>query len=129
MVDTGERNAAPFLVLLTRLLAGAAKQVSLIVDHWSVHEAAAVEQWWAGKADRIEVFTAPVSAPGRDPEGDRNGAVTATIDTDGLPTDREELRGKRPRFLRELADLPARIASDFEHKDIAYAAAPELNPT
>ena len=48
---------------------------------------------------------------------------------DGLPKDREELRGKLHRFMRKLANLPARVASYFEHKYIAYAAHPVLNPT
>jgi hypothetical protein len=41
------------------LIAGATKKVFLIVGHLSVHEAAAVDQWLAGKEDRIEVFYLP----------------------------------------------------------------------
>ena len=59
MIYTGTMNAALFLVFLTRLIAGAAKKVFLIVDHLSVHEAAAVDQWLADKTDRIEVFYLP----------------------------------------------------------------------
>jgi hypothetical protein len=35
MIYTGKMNAALFLVFLTRLIAGAAKKVFLIVDHLS----------------------------------------------------------------------------------------------
>jgi hypothetical protein len=55
--------------------------------------------------------------------------VKASIDTDGLPKDREELKGKLRRFMQKLAKLPERLASYFEHKDIAYAAAPAMTPT
>jgi hypothetical protein len=58
-----------------------------------------------------------------------NCDVKANIDTDGLPKDREELQGELHRSMRKLANLPARIASYFEPKYIAYAAVPELNPT
>src|SRR3954453_2027155 len=51
------------------------------------------------------------------------------VNTDGLPRDREELRGKLHRFMQKLGKLPARIARYFEHKYIAYAAAPEPNLT
>jgi hypothetical protein len=51
------------------------------------------------------------------------------INTDGLPKDREELQGKLHRFMQKLAKLPARVASYFEHKYIAYAAAPAMAPT
>lgn len=129
MIYAGRMNAALFIVFLTRLIAGAAKKVFLIVDHLSVHEAAAVDRWLADKTDRIEVFSLPKYAPERNPDEYLNCALKANINTDGLPKDREELRGKRRRFMQRLAKLPTRIASYFEHKYIAYAAVPELTPT
>jgi transposase len=129
MIYTGKMSAALFLVFLTRLIAGVAKKVFLIVDHLSVHEAAAVEQWLSDKTDRIEVFYLPKYAPERNPDEYLNCDIKANINTDGLPKDREELRGKLHRFMQKLGKLPARIASYFEHKYIAYAAAPEPNPT
>jgi transposase len=128
MIYTGKMNAAVFIVFLTRLIAGEAKKVFLIVDHLSVHEAAAVEQWLADKTDRIEVFYLPKYAPERNPEEYLNCDVKANINTDGLPKDREELRGKLHRLMQRLAKLPARIASYFKHKCIAYAAVPQPNP-
>jgi len=124
MIYTGKMNTALFLVFLTRLVAEAAKKVFLIVDHLSVHEAAAVEQWLSDKRDRIEVFSLPKYAPERNPDEYLNCDLKANINTDGLPKDREELRGKLRRFMQRLGKLPARIASYFEHKYIAYAAAP-----
>lgn len=129
MIDTGKMNAALFIVFLTRLIAGAAKKVFLIVDHLSVHEAAAVAEWLADRSDQIEVFYLPKYAPERNPEEYLNCDIKANINTDGLPKDREELHGKLHRFMQRLGKLPARIASYFEHKYIAYAAAPGLNPT
>ena len=129
MIYTGTMNAALFLLFLTRLLAGAAKKVFLIVDHLSVHEAAAVDQWLADKTDRIEVFYLPKYAPERNPDEYLNCDLKANINTDGLPKDRQELQGKLRRFMQRLAKLPARIASYFKHKYIEYAAVPELTPT
>jgi transposase len=125
MIYTGKMDAALFLVFLARLLAGATKKVFLIVDHLSVHEAAAVEEWLADRTDRIEVFYLPKYTPERNPDECLNCDVKANINTDGLPEDREELRGKLRRFMQRLANLPARVASYFEHKYIAYAAVPE----
>ena len=125
MIYTGKMNAALFIVFLTRLLAGATKKVFLIVDHLSVHEAAAGDQWLVDKADRIEVFYLPKYAPERNPDEYLNCDVKANINADGLPKDREELRGKLHRFMQRLGKLPARVASYFKHKYIAYAAVPE----
>jgi transposase len=129
MIYTGKMNAALFIVFLTRLIAGAAKKVFLIVDHLGVHEAAAVDAWLADKTDRIEVFYLPKYAPERNPDEYLNCDLKANINTDGLPKDREELRGKLRRFMQRLAKLPARVASYFENKYIKYAAVPEPSPT
>jgi transposase len=125
MIYTGKMNAALFIVFLTRLLVGATNKVFLIVDHLSVHEAAAVERWLADKTDQIEVFYLPKYAPERNPDEYLNCDVKANINTDGLPKDRQELHGKLHRFMQRLAKLPARVASYFQHKSIAYAAVPK----
>jgi hypothetical protein len=78
-----------------------------------------VDQGLADKTDRIEVFSLPKYAPERNPDEDLNGDVKANINPEGVPKEREELRGKRHRFMQKLAKLPARMASSFEHKDIA----------
>ena len=88
-----------------------------------------MEQWLSDKTDRIEVFYLPKYAPERNPDEYLNCDIKANINTDGLPKDRAELRGKLHRFMQKLGKLPARIASYFEHKCIAYAAAPEPSPT
>ncbi len=76
MIYTGKMNAALFIVFLTRLIAGASKKIFLIVDHLSVHEAAAVREWLVDKTDRIEVFYLPKYAPERNPDEYLNCDVT-----------------------------------------------------
>src|SRR5262249_18350526 len=113
---------------LTRLLAGATKKIFLIVDHLSVHEAVAVEEWLADKKERIEVFYLPKYAPERNPDEYLNCDVKGNINADGLPKDRAELTGKLHRFMQRLSKLPKRVASYFKHKFIQYAANPDLIP-
>lgn len=128
MIYEGKMNAALFIVFLTRLIAGASKKIFLIVDNLSVHEAAAVDQWLADKKDQIEVCYLPKYSPERNPDEYLNCDVKGNINTDGLPKDREELKGKLRRFMQKLSKLPARIASYFQHKYIAYAAVSEPVP-
>jgi transposase len=127
MIYTGRMNAALFIVFLARLIAGASKKIFLIVDHLSVHEAGAVQEWLSDKADRIEVFYLPKYAPERNPDEYLNCDVKGNINTDGLPQDRKELQGKLHRFMQRLAKLPARVASYFEHKHINYASKLDMN--
>lgn len=125
MTYTGRMNAELFIVFLTRLLAGASKKVFLIVDNLKVHEAAAVDEWLADKKDRIEIFYLPKYTPERNPDEYLNCDVKTNINADGLPKDREELRGKLQRFMHKLSKLPSRIASYFQHKYLIYASAPQ----
>lgn len=125
MTYTGRMNADLFIVFLTRLLAGASKKVFLIVDNLKVHEAAAVDEWLADKKDRIEIFYLPKYTPERNPDEYLNCDVKTNINADGLPKDREELRGKLQRFMHKLSKLPSRIASYFQHKYLLYASAPQ----
>ena len=128
MIYDGRMNAALFIVFLTRLIAGATKKIFLIVDNLSVHEAAAVNAWLADKQNRLEVFYLPKYAPERNPDEYLNCDVKGNINTDGLPKDREELKGKLRRFMQMLSKLPERIASYFKHKCIEYAAEAEPVP-
>lgn len=126
MTYSGKMNAALFIVFLGRLLAGASKKIFLIVDNLSVHEAAAVEVWLADKQAVIEVFYLPKYSPERNPDEYLNCDLKVNINKDGLPNDREELTAKLRRFMQKLNKLPARVASYFKHKCIAYAAVPEM---
>src|SRR3954454_18970562 len=128
MIYDGRMNAALFIVFLTRLIAGASKKIFLIVDNLSVHEAAAADEWLADKKDQIEVFYLPKYTPERNADEYLNCDVKTNINTDGLPKDREELKGKLRRFMQKLSKLPERIASYFKHKYLQYAAAPEPLP-
>jgi len=129
MIYPGRMNAAVFITFLAQLIAGAAKKVFLIVDHLSVHEANAVDEWLKDKKDKIEVFYLPKYSPERNPDEYLNCDVKGNINTDGLPKDREELTAKLQRFMEKLSELPSRVASYFKHKFIQYAATPQPSPS
>jgi transposase len=123
MIYDGRMNAAVFIVFLTRLIAGATKKIFLVVDNLSVHEAAAVSEWLADKKEQLEVYYLPKYSPERNPDEYLNCDVKGNINTDSLPKDRKELKGKLRRFMQKLSKLPERIASYFKHRHIEYAAA------
>ena len=128
MIYPGAMNAAVFIEFLKRLISGKQKKIFLIVDNLSVHSAVAVKEWLAQHQDDIEVFYLPKYAPERNPDEYLNCDIKGNINTDGLPKDREELKGKLHRFMQKLAKLPKRVASYFKHKFIEYAATPEPAP-
>jgi hypothetical protein len=121
-------NAELFIEFLKRLLSGRRKKIFLIVDNLSVHSAVAVKEWLAQHQNEIEVFYLPKYAPERNPDEYLNCDIKGNVNTDGLPKDREELKGKLHRFMQKLAKLPQRVASYFRHKFIEYAATPEPAP-
>jgi transposase len=128
MIYAGTMNAELFIEFLKRLLSGRQKKIFLIVDNLSVHSAVAVKEWLAQHQNEIEVFYLPKYAPERNPDEYLNCDIKGNINTDGLPKDREELKGKLHRFMQKLAKLPQRVASYFRHKFIEYAATPEPAP-
>jgi transposase len=128
MIYAGTMNAELFIEFLKRLLSGRRKKIFLIVDNLSVHSAVAVKEWLAQHQNEIEVFYLPKYAPERNPDEYLNCDIKGNVNTDGLPKDREELKGKLHRFMQKLAKLPQRVASYFRHKFIEYAATPEPAP-
>ena len=128
MIYPGKMNAEVFIEFLKRLVSGRLKKIFLVVDNLSVHGAVAVNEWLAEHKNEIEVFYLPKYAPERNPDEYLNCDVKVNINTDGLPKDREELKGKLHRFMQKLAKLPQRVASYFQHKLIKYAATPEPVP-
>ena len=126
MIYTGRMTAALFIVFLSRLLRRAERKIFLIVDNLSVHEAAAVEAWLQDKKDRLEIFYLPRYSPELNPDEYLNCDVKNGVNRQGLPKDRSELKDHLKTFMHRLANLPARVASYFQHKCIQYAAAPSI---
>ena len=124
MTYQGTMNATLFIGFLKQLLKQVKKKIFLIVDNLSVHISREVEQFLADKKDRIELFTLPKYAPERNPDEYLNCDVKGNINSDGLPSSREELHAKLESFMSKLARLPNRIISYFKHRFIAYAAQP-----
>jgi len=64
--------------------------------------------------------------PKRNPDKYPNNDMKANINTDGLPKNREDLKGKLRPFMQKLSKLAEGMASYFKHKFLHYGAAPEL---
>jgi transposase len=122
MIYEGRMNGALFIAFLARLIRDAQTKVFLIVDHLSLHEAAQVKAWLAGKEDRIEVFYLPKYAPELNPDEYLNCDLKANINQQGLPHNREDLNARLKSFMHRLSKLPERVASYFQHRCIRYAS-------
>lgn len=122
MTYKGTMNAALFIVFLTRLLQTTTRKVFLIVDRLSAHDAAKVENWLEGRADRIEVFYLPRRAPELNPDEYLNNDLKGEVHEERLPDSKDELRAQIQRWMRILFHWPARVACYFEHPCVLYAA-------
>jgi transposase len=115
-------TAALFIASLERLLSETTRKVFLIADRLKAHQAQAVEDWLGGHRDRIEVFWLPRSAPELNADEYLNNDLKGSIDAEGLPESRAELRSRMERFLDMLLDLPKRVRDYFRHPCVQYAA-------
>jgi transposase len=121
---TYERSmtAALFVTFLEKLLHETAKEVFLILDRLPAHEAKVVEEWVAEHADRIELFWLPKYAPELNADEYLNNDLKGSINAEGLPGDKEDLRSRIERFMSQLLHLPKHVRDYFLHPYVQYAA-------
>ena len=115
-------TAALFITFLEGLLRETTRKVFLIVDRLRAHEAKAVEDWVAERSDRIELFFLPRYAPELNADEYLNNDLKGSINADGLPGNKEELRSRMERFMSKLLHLPEHVRNYFRHPCVQYAA-------
>jgi transposase len=115
-------TAALFITFLEELLSETTRKVFLIADHLPAHEAKAVARWLAAHGDRIELFWLPKYAPERNADEYLNNDLKGSINAEGLPKDREDLRSRMERFMDRLLKLPEHVRNYFLHPSVRYAS-------
>ena len=115
-------TAALFITFLEKLLRETTRKVFLIVDRLRAHEAQAVEDWVAARSDRIELFFLPRYAPELNADEYLNNDLKGSINADGLPGNKEDLRSRMERFMSQLLHLPEHVRNYFRHPCVQYAA-------
>jgi transposase len=116
-------TAALFITFLEGLLRETTKKVFLIVDRLRAHDAKAVGEWVAEHRDRIELFFLPRYAPELNVNEYMHHDLKGTINADGLPESRQELRSRMEQFMGQLLHLPEHVRNYFRHPCVQYAAA------
>jgi transposase len=115
-------TAALFIKFLEGLLSETTRKVFLIVDRLRAHEAKAVQEWVAGHGDRIELFFLPPHAPELNADEYLNNDLKGSINAEGLPGNKEDLRSRMERFMSRLRRLPEHVRNYFRHPCVQYAA-------
>jgi transposase len=111
-----------FITFLEKLLSETTRKVFLILDRLPAHETKAVADWVAGHGDRIELFWLPKYAPELNAEESLNNDLKGSINAEGLPGSREELRSRMVRFMSKLFHLPEHVRNYFRHPCVQYAS-------
>jgi len=122
MTYTQTMTAALFLAFLGQLLRSTTGKVFLIVDRLRAHMTPAVQEWVAGRAERIEVFYLPRYAPELNPDEYLNNDLKGKVHARGLPHNKSEVRSHIQDFMRRLLHLPEHVTSYFQHPKVQYAA-------
>ena len=115
-------TAALFITFLEKLLSETTRKVFLIADHLPAHEAQVVAGWLAAHGDRIKLFWLPKCSPELNPDEYLNNDLKGTINTEGLPRNREDLRSRMERFMNRLLNVPKHVRNYFLHPCVQYAA-------
>jgi len=123
MTYTQTMTAALFITFLERLLRSTTGKIFLIVDWLRAHEAQAVAAWAAAHQERMELFFLPRYAPELNADEYLNNDLKGSVNAEGLPESKPELRSRIQRFMQRLVHLPEHVRSYFQHPGIQYAAA------
>jgi transposase len=118
----GSMTAALFITFLEKLLVETTRKVFLIADRLPAHEAQAVADWLAAHGDRIQLFWLPKSAPELNADEYLNNDLKGSINAEGLPRNKEDLRSRMERFMNRLLSVPERVRNYFLHPCVQYAA-------
>ena len=123
LVD-GTINTDRFLEFLATLMAGAPRQLILVVDNLRVHHATAVTAWRADKTDRIERAFLPPYHPEAHPDEYLNHDVKTALRLGPVSHDRASRFAKALALMNRLTTWPERVRAYFRHpKKARYAAA------
>ena len=115
-------TAALFISFLEKLLRETTRKVFLIADRLKAHQAQEVEDWVAAQGDRIELSWLPNYAPELNADEYLNNDLKGSINAEGLPENKEELRSRMEQFMSRLLHLPKRVRDYFLHPSVQYAA-------
>jgi transposase len=115
-------TAALFISFLEKLLRETTRKVFLIADRLKAHQAQEVEDWVAAHGDGIELFWLPKYAPELNADEYLNNDLKGSINAEGLPGNKEELRSRMEWFMSRLLHLPKRVRDYFLHPSVQYAA-------
>lgn len=116
-------TAALFITFLERRLRSTTGKIFLIVDGLRAHEAQAVAAWATAPPERMELFFLPRYAPELNAAEYLNNDLKGSVNAEGLPESKPELRSRIQRFMQRLVHLPEHVRSYFQHPCIQYAAA------
>lgn len=122
MVYRGALTTRHVITFMQRLIRAAGRKVFLILDNLNVHKAKAVREWLADHPKNIRVFYLPAYAPERNPSeyfnGDLKGSLAREVPAHGA----DDLHAKVSRHARRIQRQKQRVAKNFKHPLIAYAA-------
>ena len=111
-----------FIRFLTQLLKNATQKIYLILDNLIVHHSKPVKKWLKGKETKIELFFLPSYSPELNPDEYLNCDLKAKMRTDKPTRKKADMKTKMFKHMKSIQAQPARIASYFKHRKIAYAS-------
>jgi len=121
MTVDGTVNATVFREFLRRLITGMDRKIFLIVDGHPSHRARLVQEFVTAHCEKLELIFLPPYSPDLNPDELAWAHVKAKV-AKATVTDRDDLKRKVRKALRQLQHLPQIVAGFFKNPTCAYAA-------
>lgn len=124
MIYENSFNSQTFISFLTRLVKSSEKKIFLILDNLRVHHSKLVKEWVAKRSDKIELHYLPSYSPDLNPDEYLNCDLKVEISKRPERRIKGKFTDTVRSTMRKLQRLPARVASYFEAKPLAYIETP-----
>jgi transposase len=121
MVFKRRFTAEVFIEFMRRLIRSVGRKVYLIVDGHPVHVSRKVQQWLAGRTDRIRLILLPAYSPDLNPDEFLNHDVKQNAVGRRRATSREDMVADVRGYLRSTQNRPAIVRRYFEAPSVQYA--------
>jgi transposase len=122
MIIEGSFNGDVFQTFLEGIIKYAKVKIFFITDGHPAHKTKKLQEWLAGKKDKIEVFYLPPYSPELNPQEYLNQDIKTNVIGKKRPINKEQMRSNVEKFMKWRKGNKKQVKKYFHEKHVKYAA-------
>jgi transposase len=122
MIVEGSFNGEVFQTFLEGMIKYAKVKIFYITDGHPAHKTKKLQEWLAGKKDKIELFFLPPYSPELNPQEYLNQDIKTNVIGKKRPINKEQMRSNVNTFMKMRKGSKKQVKKYFHEKHVKYAA-------